>query len=469
MHSLTAAEMNEQWQSNPRWTGIERPYSGEDVAKLRGSVLIEYTLARLGAERLWWMLQHEPYIAALGALTGNQAVQQVQAGLKAIYLSGWQVAADANDVGQMYPDQSLYPVDSVPNVIRRINNALMRADQIHHADGKNGVYWFAPIVADAEAGFGGTLNAFELMKAMIEAGAACVHFEDQLSSAKKCGHLGGKVLVPTSEAVQKLVAARLAADVLGVPMLIMARIDANSAHLLTSDIDPRDREFLTGERTAEGFFRIRGGLDSAIARGLAYAPYADLIWCETSEPDVEEARRFAEAIHAKYPGKLLAYNCSPSFNWKKKLDDKVIANFQPELAKMGYRFQFVTLAGFHALNLSMFELARAYRDTGMTAYSRLQQKEFSREAEYGYQAVKHQRFVGTGYFDAVTQVIAGGLASTTALEGSTEQAQFAETQRPVRGKNGPDEACRPILGECPSPHLAEIATLHEDELQPSGD
>ena len=432
MHNLNAAEMTKYWHTDSRWKGTKRPYSSQQVEKLRGSFQVEHTLARLGAERLWWLLQHEHYVPALGALTGNQAVQQVQAGLKAIYLSGWQVAADANNSGHMYPDQSLYPADSVPSVIRRINNALLRADQIHHMDGKNGMHWMAPIVADAEAGFGGTLNAFELMKAMIEAGAACVHFEDQLSSAKKCGHLGGKVLVPTSEAIQKLVAARLAADVLGVPTLIMARTDANSAHLLTSDIDPRDREFVTGERTPEGFFHIRGGLDSAIARGLAYAPYADLIWCETSEPNVEEARRFAEAIHAKYPGKLLAYNCSPSFNWKKKLDDATIASFQPELAKMGYKFQFVTLAGFHALNLSMFELARGYKDSGMTAYSRLQEKEFSREAEYGYQAVKHQRFVGTGYFDALTQVIAGGLASTTALNGSTEQEQFAEMKEAPR-------------------------------------
>ena len=346
----------------------------------------------------------------------------------------------------------------------------MRADQIHHMDEKNGIHWMAPIVADAEAGFGGTLNAFELMKAMIEAGAACVHFEDQLSSAKKCGHLGGKVLVPTSEAIQKLVAARLATDVLGVPTLIMARTDANSAHLLTSDIDPRDREFLTGERTSEGFFKIRGGIESAIARGLAYAPYADLIWCETSEPNVEEARRFAEAIHAKYPGKLLAYNCSPSFNWRKKLNDETIASFQTELAKMGYKFQFVTLAGFHALNLSMFELARGYKDTGMTAYSRLQEKEFSREAEYGYQAVKHQRFVGTGYFDALTQVIAGGLASTTALNGSTEQEQFSEMQPVVHPKHGPDAACQPILGECPSaPMVPHIMPAYEEPLLPSGD
>jgi isocitrate lyase len=467
MQALTAAEMTRQWRTDSRWKGVERPYTAEDVVKLRGSVHVEHSLARLGAERLWWLLQNEPYVAALGALTGNQAVQQVKAGLNAIYLSGWQVAADANDWGQMYPDQSLYPVDSVPNVARRINNALLRADQVHHMGGKNGMYWLAPIVADAEAGFGGTLNAFELMKAMIEAGTACVHFEDQLSSAKKCGHLGGKVLVPTSEAVQKLVAARLAADVLGVPVLIMARTDANSAHLLTSDIDPRDQEFVTGERTSEGFFRIRGGLDSAIARGLAYAPYADLIWCETSEPNVEEARRFAEAIHAKFPGKLLAYNCSPSFNWKKKLNDQVIASFQPELAKMGYKFQFVTLAGFHALNLSMFELARAYRDKGMTAYSRLQEKEFSREAEFGYEAVKHQSFVGTGYFDAVTQTIAGGLASTTALEGSTEQEQFAGIQRQSHPKHGPDAACQPILGDCPS-NIVEI-TKGGQPAQPTGD
>ena len=457
----------QQWNTDPRWNGVTRPYTAEDVHRLRGSIQIEYTLARLGAERLWWLLHNEPYVPALGALTGNQAVQQVQAGLQAIYLSGWQVAADANDAGQMYPDQSLYPTDSVPNVARRINNALMRADQIHHLDGKNGIYWMAPIVADAEAGFGGTLNAFELMRAMIEAGAACVHFEDQLSSAKKCGHLGGKVLVPTSEAIQKLVAARLASDVLGVPTLIMARTDADSAHLLTSDIDPRDREFVTGERTSEGFFRIRGGLDSAIARGLAYAPYADLIWCETSHPDLEEARQFADAIHAQYPGKLLAYNCSPSFNWKKNIDDRTIANFQGELGRIGYKFQFVTLAGFHALNLSMFELARGYKDKGMTAYSRLQEKEFAREAQYGYQAVKHQRFVGTGYFDALTQVIATGTASTTALAGSTEQEQFSGVKLPVHPKHGPDAACQPILGECPSLASGQMST--EESLMPSGD
>jgi isocitrate lyase len=465
MHTQTSPE--QQWNMDPRWNGVKRPYSGQDVARLRGSIRVEHTLARLGAERLWSLLHSESYVPALGALTGNQAVQQVQAGLKAIYLSGWQVAADANDAGHMYPDQSLYPANSVPTVIRRINNALMRADQIHHLDGKPGIHWMAPIVADAEAGFGGTLNAFELMKAMIEAGAACVHFEDQLSSAKKCGHLGGKVLVPTSEAIQKLVAARLAADVLGVPTLIMARTDADSAHLLTSDIDPRDREFITGERTAEGFFRIRGGLDSAIARALSYAPYADLIWCETSHPDLDEARRFADAVHAKYPGKLLAYNCSPSFNWKKKLDDRTIASFQPELAKMGYKFQFVTLAGFHALNLSMFELARGYKDSGMTAYSRLQEKEFARESQYGYQAVKHQRFVGTGYFDALTQVIAGGRSSTTALEGSTEQEQFADVKPQTHPKHGPDAGCQPILGECP--HLVSEIMQPEEELLPSGD
>src|SRR5271170_3397859 len=345
------------WDTNPRWKGVIRPYPVADVEKLRGSVHVEHTLAKLGAERLWKLLHEEEYVPALGAMTGNQAVQQVKAGLKAIYVSGWQVAADANDSGQMYPDQSLYPANSVPSLVRRINQALMRADQIHHADGENGVHWFAPLIADAEAGFGGNLNAFELMKAMIEAGAACVHFEDQLSSAKKCGHLGGKVLVPTVEAIQKLVAARLAADVMGVPTLIMARTDADSAHLLTSDIDPRDREFLTGERTPEGFFKIHGGLRSAIARGLAYAPYADLLWCETSRPHLGEARQFAEAIHARYPNKMLAYNCSPSFNWRKNLDDATIAKFQRELGTMGYKFQFITLAGFHALNLSMFELA----------------------------------------------------------------------------------------------------------------
>lgn len=417
-------EMSREWNSNPRWEGIERPYTPEDVARLRGSLGIEYTLARVGAERLWNLLHSENYVAALGALTGNQAVQQVQAGLKAIYLSGWQVAGDANLAGQMYPDQSLYPVNSVPNVVRAINNALTRADQIHHAEGKNGTYWFAPIVADAEAGFGGNLNAFELMKAMIEAGASGVHFEDQLSSAKKCGHMGGKVVVPTSEFIQKLVSARLAADICGVPTLLVARTDANSAGLLLSDVDERDRPFLSGERTIEGFFRFRGGLDAAIARGLAYAPYADLIWCETSEPNIEEARRFAAAIHEKFPGKMLAYNCSPSFHWRKKLDDASIARFQRELGAMGYKFQFVTLAGFHALNLAMFDLAREYAEQGMTAYARLQDQEFDRQERFGYGAVKHQRFVGTGYFDQVAQAVAQGCSSTTALAGSTEEEQF---------------------------------------------
>ena len=469
-YALAQAAMNQDWKSNPRWKGVERPYTAEDVLRLRGSIHIEHTLARMGADRLWDLLQTDPYINALGAMTGNQAVQQVQAGLKAIYVSGWQVAADANNAGTMYPDQSLYPADSVPNLCRRINNALQRADQVHHAEGKvaPGQTWFAPLVADAEAGFGGTLNAFELMKGMIEAGAACVHFEDQLSSAKKCGHLGGKVLVPTTEAIQKLVAARLAADVMGVPTLIMARTDADSANLLTSDIDPRDREFCTGERTSEGFFHIRGGIESAIARGLAYAPYADLIWCETSHPDIEEARRFAEAIHAQYPGKMLAYNCSPSFNWRKNLDDATIARFQPELARLGYKFQFVTLAGFHALNLSMFELARGYKLNGMTSYCRLQEKEFSRETQYGYEAVKHQRFVGTGYFDQVQQVISGGLASTTALAGSTETEQFMEKKALTRPERGPDAGCQPILGDCPHTPV-NIDLGPEEMLLPSGD
>ncbi|MFQ5926305.1 MAG: isocitrate lyase [Terriglobia bacterium] len=416
--------MKETWDSNLRWQGIERPYAAEDVARLRGSIVIEHTLARMGAERLWNLLHSQPYVPALGALTGNQALQQVQAGLKAIYVSGWQVAGDANDAGQMYPDQSLYPVDSVPNLVRRINNAFLRADQIHHAEGRHDVYWLAPIVADAEAGFGGPLNSFELMKAMIEAGAACVHFEDQLSSLKKCGHMGGKVVVPTQEFITKLVAARLATDVLGVSTLLIARTDANSAGLIRSDVDPRDHRFMSGERTLEGYFKFRGGLEAAIARGLAYAPYADLLWCETSKPDLEEARFFAEAIHAKYPGKLLAYNCSPSFNWKKSLDDVTIARFQQELGAMGYKFQFVTLAGFHALNLSMFELARGYQAAAMTAYSRLQETEFARQRDAGYSGVTHQRFVGTGYFDDVAQTIAGGTSSTTALAGSTEEEQF---------------------------------------------
>ncbi len=469
-YKLAAQAIAQEWSSNPRWRGVERPYTADDVLRLRGSIHIEHTLARMGAERLWDLLQTEPYINSLGAMSGNQAVQQVQAGLKAIYVSGWQVAADANNAGTMYPDQSLYPADSVPNLCRRINNALQRADQVHHVEGKvaPGQTWFAPLVADAEAGFGGTLNAFELMKGMIEAGAACVHFEDQLSSAKKCGHLGGKVLVPTGEAIQKLVAARLAADVMGVPTLIMARTDADSANLLTSDIDERDRAFCIGERTPEGFFRIRGGIESAIARGLAYAPYADLIWCETSHPDMAEAKQFAHAIRSQYPDKMLAYNCSPSFNWRKNIDEATIACFQPELAKMGYKFQFVTLAGFHALNLSMFELARGYKLSGMTAYTRLQEKEFSREAEYGYEAVKHQRFVGTGYFDQVQQVISGGLSSTTALTGSTESEQFLGIKRHIDPEKGPDAACQPILGHCPQTP-ANIDLGSEDMLLPSGD
>ncbi|HWM93694.1 MAG TPA: isocitrate lyase [Thermoanaerobaculia bacterium] len=417
-------DLTKSWKKDSRWKGIQRPYTGRDVVRLRGSIQIEHTLARLGAERLWKLLHTEDYVPALGALTGNQAVQMVQAGLQAIYLSGWQVAGDNNNAGETYPDQSLYPADSVPTVARRLNNALRRADEIQHAEGAEGPSWFVPIVADAEAGFGGTLNAFELMKDMIEAGVAGVHFEDQLSSAKKCGHLGGKVLVPTREFEQKLISARLAADISGVPTVLIARTDANSAKLITSDVDERDREFLLKERTVEGFYRLRGGLDCAIARGLAYAPYADMIWCETSRPDVEEAKRFAEAIHAKYPGKLLAYNCSPSFNWKQSLDPDTIGRFQKELAAMGYKFQFVTLAGFHSLNLSMFELARAYKETGMAAYSRLQEREFENERLAGYKAVKHQRFVGTGYFDQVAQVISCGHASTVALEGSTEQEQF---------------------------------------------
>ncbi|MBA2874840.1 isocitrate lyase [Thermaerobacillus caldiproteolyticus] len=416
-------QLEESWQRDERWKGIVRPYTAEDVIKLRGSIDIEYTLARRGAEKLWELLNTEDYINALGALTGNQAVQQVKAGLKAIYLSGWQVAADANLAGQMYPDQSLYPANSVPNVVKRINQALQRADQIQHVEGSGDVDYFVPIVADAEAGFGGQLNVFELMKAMIEAGAAGVHFEDQLSSEKKCGHLGGKVLLPTQTAIRNLIAARLAADVMGVPTVLIARTDADAADLITSDIDPRDRKFITGERTPEGFYRTRAGLDQAIARGLAYAPYADLIWCETSEPNLEDARRFAEAIHEKFPGKLLAYNCSPSFNWKKKLDDETIAKFQIELGKMGYKFQFITLAGFHTLNYSMFELARGYKERGMAAYAELQQAEFAAE-KYGYTATRHQREVGTGYFDEVAQVISGGQSSTVALKGSTEEAQF---------------------------------------------
>ena len=419
-----AALLANDWETNPRWNGIERPYTAEDVMRLRGSVSIEYTLARMGADRLWKLLHEERFVPALGALTGNQAMQQVKAGLSAVYLSGWQVAADANLSGHMYPDQSLYPANSVPQVVKRINQTLQRADQIDHAEGRADTYWFAPIVADAEAGFGGSLNVFELMKAMIEAGAAGVHFEDQLASEKKCGHMGGKVLIPSAQAIRNLIAARFAADVMGVDTLIVARTDANGAMLITSDIDSNDREFLTTERTAEGFFRIRGGLDAAIARGLAYAPYADLIWCETAEPNLDEARRFAQAIHQRFPGKLLAYNCSPSFNWRKKLAAHTIATFQDQLADLGYRFQFVTLAGFHALNHSMFELARSYRERGMAAYSDLQESEFASE-QYGYSATRHQREVGASYFDEVAQVIASGQSSTTALGGSTEEEQFA--------------------------------------------
>jgi isocitrate lyase len=415
--------MVEQKNADLRWHGIERPYAPADVARLRGSVRIEYSLARLGAEKFWSLLQTEPVIAALGCMTGNQAVQTVQAGLKSIYCSGWQVAGDGNTAGEMYPDQSLYPVDSVPKMVERINNALLRTDQIHHMNGKSDIDWLAPVIADAEAGFGGNLNAFELTKALIRAGAAAVHFEDQLSSAKKCGHLGGKVLVSTGEAINKLVAARLAADVLDVPTVIISRTDADAADLLLSDHDPRDRAFLTGERSAEGFFYVRAGMDQAIARGLAYAPYSDLIWCETSKPDLAQARRFADAIHAKFPGKLLAYNCSPSFNWQANLNHAAMKSWREELAAMGYRFQFITLAGWHALNLSMFELASAYRANGMLGYSQLQQREFGQEAA-GYRAAKHQAFVGTGYFDAVQTIISGGEHSTGAMAGSTEAEQF---------------------------------------------
>ncbi len=427
--------IEKDWAENSRWAGIKRGYTAADVVRLRGSVQIEHTIARLGAERLWNLMQTTDYVNALGAMTGGQAVQQIQAGLPAIYCSGWQVAADANVAGQMYPDQSLYPANSVPELVKKINNSLQRTDQIYHADGKNGIHWFAPVLADAEAGFGGNLNAFELMKAMIEAGAAGVHYEDQLSSAKKCGHMGGNVLVPTSEAIQKLVAARLAADVLGVPTILLARTDANAATLITSDVDDYDKKFTTGERTIEGFHTVRAGIEQAISRGLAYAPYADLIWCETSEPNIEEARKFADAIHQKFPGKMLAYNCSPSFNWKKKLDDKTIAKFQTELGALGYKFQFVTLAGFHSLNYAMFELAKGYKKSGMTAYADLQEQEFASETD-GYRATKHQTFVGTSYFDALTQTISGGASSTTALSGSTEEEQFDETilEREISGR-----------------------------------
>lgn len=427
MNQSRVEKLKEMWQNEERWQGVTRPYTAEEVIRLRGSIDIEHTLAKRGAEKFWDLLQNETYVNALGALTGNQAVQQAKAGLKAVYLSGWQVAADANLSGNMYPDQSLYPANSVPHVVKRINSALQRADQIQHMEGGNEVDYFLPIVADAEAGFGGQLNVFELMKGMIESGASAVHFEDQLSSEKKCGHLGGKVLLPTQTAVRNLISARLAADVMGVPTVLIARTDADAADLITSDIDPVDRAFITGERTAEGFYRTNAGLDQAIARGLAYAPYADLIWCETSEPNLEQAQRFADAIHEQYPGKLLAYNCSPSFNWKKKLDDATIETFQQQLAAMGYKFQFVTLAGFHALNHSMFELAKGYKARGMGAYSELQQREFDSEID-GYTATRHQREVGTGYFDEVTQLVSGGTASTTALKGSTEEDQFQSQQ-----------------------------------------
>jgi isocitrate/methylisocitrate lyase len=423
LHTIELGGIEMAGQANGRWAGVERPYTQDDVERVRGRFHIEHTVARLGAERLWQLLHSEEYVAALGAMTGAQAVQAVKAGLKAIYVSGWQVAADANLSGHTYPDQSLYPANSAPALVKRISNALLRADQIDSAEGKNGTYWLAPVVADAEAGFGGPLNAFELMKAFIEAGAAGVHFEDQLSSEKKCGHLGGKVLVPTSQFVRTLISARLAADVLDVPTLLVARTDALSATLLTSDVDDRDREFTTGERTPEGFFRIRPGIEAPIARALAYAPYADLLWCETSTPDLDEAAAFAEAVHSQYSGKLLAYNCSPSFNWRKHLDDRAIASFQRELAAMGYRFQFVTLAGFHAVCNSMFELARGYSAEGMSAYVRLQQAEFANE-EHGYTATRHQREVGAGYFDAVLEAVSGGESSTLALKGSTEEAQF---------------------------------------------
>jgi isocitrate lyase len=429
---MSSEALQKDWQENPRWKGLKRGYGAQDVVRLRGSVKIEHTLAKLGAEKLWKLVTERPYVNSLGASTGNQAVQQVRAGVPAIYLSGWQVAADANDSLQMYPDQSLYAVSSVPNVVRRINNALLRADQIQTMEGKAGkeseIDWLAPIVADAESGFGGVLNAFELMKAMIEAGAAGVHFEDQLASVKKCGHMGGKVLVPTQEAVQKLVAARLAADVMGVPTVLLARTDAEAADIVTSDVDENDRPFITGERTAEGFYKTRKGFDQALSRGLAYAQYADMVWCETGTPDLGFARKFAEGIRKRFPDKMLAYNCSPSFNWKRNLDDATIAKFQRELGAMGYKFQFITLAGFHSLNYSMFELAHGYARSGMSAFVELQQKEFA-AAERGFTAVKHQREVGTGYFDEITQVVTAGKASTTALHGSTEDEQFFDSQK----------------------------------------
>lgn len=417
-------ELEKDWAQNARWKGIKRDYSAADVVKLRGSVQIEYTLARHGAEKLWRLVNEDAPLSALGAVTGNQAIQEVQAGLKAIYCSGWQVAGDGNSAGQMYPDQSLYPVDSVPKMVERINNAFQRTDEIYALNGDDSIDWFAPIVADAEAGFGGNLNAFELMKHMIRAGAAGVHYEDQLSSAKKCGHMGGKVLVPTQEAISKLASARLAADVLGVPTVLIARTDADAANLITSNADDRDQDFITGERTAEGFYRTKAGLDQAIARGLAYAPYADMLWCETSKPDLAQAKRFADAIHARYPEQLLAYNCSPSFNWKANLDDNTMRNFREELGRMGYKFQFITLAGWHSLNSGMFQLSRAYKADGMYAYSKLQQQEFADE-KLGFRAAKHQSFVGAGYFDAVQNTIMAGQSSTTAMDGSTEEEQFA--------------------------------------------
>lgn len=420
---MNAEQLRREWAESPRWAGITRTYSAEDVVRLRGSVQVEHTLARMGAEKFWRLLQTENVVAGLGAVTGNQAIEEVQAGLKAIYCSGWQVAGDGNSAGEMYPDQSLYPVDSVPKMVERINNAFIRTDQIHHMNGDRHIDWFAPIIADAEAGFGGNLNAFELTKALIRAGAAAVHFEDQLSSAKKCGHLGGKVLVPTQDAINKLIAARFAADVAGVPTVLIARTDADAADLLQSDYDPRDHRFMTGTRTPDGFYQARAGLEQAIDRGLSYAPYADLIWCETSKPDLDQAERFAKGIHARFPGKLLAYNCSPSFNWKKNLTPERLRDFRERLAAMGYRFQFITLAGWHALNLSMFELAHAYRQDGMFAYSEMQQREFANEV-HGFRATKHQAFVGTGYFDAVQTAISGSDVSTTAMAGSTEAAQF---------------------------------------------
>jgi len=433
IRELESARIRKDWNDNPRWKGVKRGYTAADVYRLRGSLQVEHTLARRGAEKLWKLMQERPFVNSLGAMTGNQAMQQVKAGVPAIYLSGWQVAADANDSLSMYPDQSLYAVSSVPTVVKRINNALARCDQIDHAEGKGGTDWFAPIVADAEAGFGGVLNAFELMKAMIEAGAAGVHFEDQLASVKKCGHMGGKVLVPTQEAVQKLVAARLAADVMGVPTILLARTDAEAADMVTSDVDENDKPFLTGERTAEGFYKTRKGFDQALSRGIAYAEFADLVWCETGTPDLDFARRFAEGVQRVHPGKMLAYNCSPSFNWKKNLDDATIAKFQRELGAMGYKFQFITLAGFHALNYGMFDLAYGYARDNMTAFVELQQKEFA-AAERGFSAVKHQREVGTGYFDDVTQVIQAGKSSTTALHGSTEDEQFFVNATPLRSE-----------------------------------